>query len=576
MRKSIVFKFFAVISALLAGFLAAASLLFYANLRAAIRSEYDQLNNEALTTLAVYADALLRDLGNISVQLANDSSLIELFCASPGGAEPALVSKVENLVADYSWSREYLGTRFDVYVLGFNGYACSNFYRDKYDLASLAEEPWFERLLAEPDRFVLVDTFRDPAGNGPYQYVFQIAHLVRDHITGENLGVALLNVSEKVLYDCYAQQNTPARTIYLAGGDGRILSAKDKRRIGDAWTELEQARSHNVYRRAVEGTGWELVGLVDPAEVYASITHLRNVGLLICLGLCAVMLAAAHRVASALTRPILALNQKMAQAKSGDLSVRAVVENENEIGQISASFNELVVNMQKLIEDAQREERGKRDMELSFLRAQINPHFIYNTLNSIRFLVEMGRSGEAEEMILSFTKVLRRTLSQPEEFLPLREELDALEDYVRLQSIRYPDRFRVSYRIAPEAGACYIPGFILQPIVENAIFYGTESRQRPCTIRISASLEAGRLRLVVEDDGPGMSPEKARRILKSGGKLNSIGVSNVSERIKLYCGADYGLRVESREGEGTRVEYLLPAAAVEGGGGRAENRGSGR
>ena len=198
---------------------------------------------------------------------------------------------------------------------------------------------------------------------------------------------------------------------------------------------------------------------------------------------------------------------------------------------------------------------------MDFMYAQISSHFIQNTLTSIRFMLEMGRHEEAEEMLFYFSKLLRQTLSHSDEFITLRQELDILSSYVGLQSHRYQNQFEVSYELEDGVQECRVLRLILQPIVENAIFHSVGHTLVHICIR--AYRKEKSLIMVVEDDGIGMSQEVRDNIMKKDVKLNHVGLRNVHERIQLYFGEEYGLTILSQEGKGTKVIFTMPTVGKE-------------
>ncbi|MCL6547651.1 MAG: sensor histidine kinase, partial [Alicyclobacillus sp.] len=230
----------------------------------------------------------------------------------------------------------------------------------------------------------------------------------------------------------------------------------------------------------------------------------------------------------------------------------------------------------RLFNQVEEEGRRKRQAELAALQAQINPHFLYNTLNGVRWLVLMGEEpARVGQVITSLVKLLQNTLGKDEEFHPLAEEIELVKSYLTIQEMRYRDKFKVEYALDAEVMKAPIPRLILQPLVENAIFHGIEPGKRPGTIRIAACKDTGRLRIEVSDDGVGIPSEILSNLFTGDQKprksFSGIGLRNVHERIQLLYGNEYGLRVESERGHGTRIIMLLP----EGGAGdvQAPDRG---
>ncbi|WGX77289.1 histidine kinase [Paraclostridium bifermentans] len=188
----------------------------------------------------------------------------------------------------------------------------------------------------------------------------------------------------------------------------------------------------------------------------------------------------------------------------------------------------------------------------------MNPHFLYNTLSGIRFLVSMNKTEVAEEMLYRFTKLLRSILPRASEMITLEEELENIKNYVELQKMRYPNCFDVEYEFDENIKDYKIPSFILQPIVENAILYSMEKENNKGYIHIKGYSLKDSIRIIIEDNGIGMSKDKLDHVLNKEASINSVGVINVHERIQLNYGQDYGLKIDSLEGKGTKITFILP------------------
>nr|WP_284693953.1 sensor histidine kinase [Paeniclostridium ghonii] len=265
-----------------------------------------------------------------------------------------------------------------------------------------------------------------------------------------------------------------------------------------------------------------------------------------------------YKISVWITKPILKIKDKMEAVMKGDLEVEVEVDRDDEIGQLQRSFNSMVKRLHTSIENIKMYEKQKRVAELSFLQAQINPHFLYNTLSGIRFLVSMDKTEIAEEMLYRFTKLLRSILPRASEMITLEDELGNIKNYVELQKMRYPNCFEVDYEFDEKIKKYKIPSFILQPIVENAILYSMEKENNKGCIHIKGYKIKDGTRIIIEDNGIGMSKDKLDHVLNKEASINSVGVINVHERIQLNYGQNYGLKIESLEGKGTKITFILP------------------
>ena len=419
---------------------------------------------------------------------------------------------------------------------------------------------------------ILVPTARNDDRKGIEQYSFQILFPIRDYISGVDYGILVANASEKLLYDTYKEMQSEGQQFFMVDPAGIIISARDKTLIGKATPEstilAAQDRESGMIRyqngtaliffQRLESTPWYLLQRADTRVVLSAMRRMGlGISLSILLGLGAIVIILRY-FQRKVAQPIAVMNAMMARVAKGDLCVRAEVVSDDEFGSMARAFNSMVSELAKLLDAVRDSERKKRLAELDFLQAQINPHFLHNTLSSIRFSLEMGKHEQAQDLLFHFSRLLRSTLAHSSQFVPLRQELASISDYVELQKIRYKDSFSMYLSIDEDTLDCRIPSFILQPVVENAIFHNETS---PGTnyISLRATLHGDDLILSVSDTGSGMSEEQISQALQPPESLNHLGLHNVHERIRLCYGQDYGLEIHSRHAEGTTVILRLKA-----------------
>ncbi|MNR08312.1 putative sensor-like histidine kinase [compost metagenome] len=219
----------------------------------------------------------------------------------------------------------------------------------------------------------------------------------------------------------------------------------------------------------------------------------------------------------------------------------------------------MVLHLQDLISDLYDEQRRKQKAQFQALQAQINPHFLLNTLNSIKWMALLSGADHISEMITKLGKLLNFTMRNEQEFVTLGEELDYLQVYLSLQEIRYHDQITFTSNIPEELLDCEVLKFTLQPAVENSIIHGN---RLPLLIELQAEEIGGNLHIVMQDNGIGMSIEMIQQVESSlnqpHAKFSGIGIRNVNERIKLHFGMQYGMQISSVEGEGVRLQLVLP------------------
>ena len=219
----------------------------------------------------------------------------------------------------------------------------------------------------------------------------------------------------------------------------------------------------------------------------------------------------------------------------------------------------MVVRIQKLMEKVRQEEITLRKTELKALQAQINPHFLYNTLDAIAWLCEDGRSQDAEDMVTSLAKLFRISISKGHELITIEKEIQHAESYLRIQKFRYKNQFTYHFDVDEECLGYLCNKITLQPIIENAIYHGINRMVDEGEILIEVHQDQDDIILAVEDNGVGMTEEQCQEIMKKErGDRTGIGIKNVNDRIKIYFGEEYGLSITSELDEGTRVTIRMP------------------
>ncbi|MGE7612747.1 MULTISPECIES: sensor histidine kinase [unclassified Paenibacillus] len=316
--------------------------------------------------------------------------------------------------------------------------------------------------------------------------------------------------------------------------------------------------------RTLEQTGWKIVGVAYYDEIVTTKRDLNNflswflAVVILCVIIVSVFLSA--RIA----RPIRKLERTLQQVGEGDLNTRIDVSGAYEVEQLSKRFNLMLQRIRQLMDQIIYEQETKRKGELEVLQSQINPHFLYNTLNSVIRLAERGKTEEVVTMIQSLSKFFRISLSKGNNMITVQEELDHIRHYLVIQSFRFKNKFRYEIIAQDEVLQCQTIKLILQPIVENALYHGIEMMPDEGFISIQAELKDNLVIIRISDNGLGMSKETMKVILTGGSKSMSgsgVGVRNVNERIELYYGREYGLSFESEIEEGTTVTLIFPALA---------------
>ena len=286
-------------------------------------------------------------------------------------------------------------------------------------------------------------------------------------------------------------------------------------------------------------------------------------GLLIAV-LAAVMSIFAFAMSSDILLPIRELSDVAGKIAGGDLAARAKVDSKDEVEELADGFNYMADSLVELLEKVREEEEKRRKTDLRLLQEQINPHFLYNTLDTIVWLIEVNESNQAVDMEITLSDFFRLVLSKGKEFISIQQEEQHIRSYLQIQEKRYHDILDYEISIDPVLYQYEIPKLTLQPLVENALYHGIKYKRSRGNIRVEGSLAGDTIHLCVMDDGVGMGEEEVEALQKEIERPcketeKGFGLANVNERIRMYFGKEYGMKICSEKGQGTKIELIIPA-----------------
>ena len=418
----------------------------------------------------------------------------------------------------------------------------------------------------------------------PTEYIVPIYKKICRSGDLEILGDMVVFVSPSLFFgEEYQYTLDPNTQIYLVDENGQIIYSDDQDCINgtaenavnicdlvdfpihmsDAkQTRTEMADGKLIVYRQSDITELSLVRVIELEKVVREASHFLYMVGALAVVLIVLSFALSLIFSSSFTRPIEEVIKKIQYIAEGNFDYR------HDIGPGGKKFELLYQNLykmendiKKMIEENRRKEKEKRCLELSMLQMQINPHFLYNTLSSIKWMAVFQRAKGIESMVNSLGIVLQASYSKMDEFVTLDEELDILGHYLNIQKIRYQGKIQMNLICKnQQLLSCYVPRFILQPVVENAVFHGIAPKDGEGEIKIIIAEEPGNLKITVEDNGVGMDETVLENVLKrsKGERQGHIGLANVHSRIRLIYGSEYGVHVESLKGKYTKVRIIMP------------------
>ncbi|GAK40560.1 sensor histidine kinase [Paenibacillus urinalis] len=401
--------------------------------------------------------------------------------------------------------------------------------------------------------------------------IFGFGRAIRSWETGEITGILFFEMMGNVLIsELDKVQFGDSGYVVITNDEHQYFYHPDKTLYGQI-SDLELPAQMRQFHSGNKSTlmipekmnnGWYVHGIVPLEELTADSASIRKFTVWIIL--CALLFAIGmgYFVTLKIGNPLVKLSRLMRKGEEGNLSVRSPDVGSNEIGQLGKSFNKMIEQIDILIQQIAREEREKKLAEIRALRYQINPHFLYNTLNSIRWLARLNRTTEVDHTITTLVQLLEGSLARDGVFIRLGEELDLLTKYMIIQNYRYDYEIQLDISCPDELREIPLPRMLLQPIVENAIFHGIAPKDSGGRIEIKVALNEKDLTILIRDDGVGMSSDRLEELLNrdrerfNQGMMN-IGVRHVHQTIQLYYGDNYGVQMRSGIGAGTEVKITL-------------------
>lgn len=449
----------------------------------------------------------------------------------------------------------------------------------------ITKEPWFQYTLDRTENLHFgtpqVQYIFDSNEN-QYRWVISLSRAVEiTQGTATTQGVLLLDIrysSLEQLLDNVTLGN--GGYVYLMSNDGELIY-HPKMQLIDAGQEEENNLTAAGYRdgnyketfhgekrtvivKTVGYTGWKLIGVTPDKGI--SLNSLKTkLFLVFVIAFFLFILGIINAyISSKITNPIQELEKSVNALEAGALDAEVYTGGSYEIRHLGTSIKHMAGQIQVLMEDIVTEHESKRKSEFDTLQSQINPHFLYNTLDIIVWMIENERQSEAVKVVTALARFFRISLSKGKSIITVNDELEHVRNYLMIQEMRYKNKFTYAIESEPEVLKLASLKLMLQPLVENAIYHGMEFMDGEGEILIKAYAEAGDLYFNICDNGLGMTPEQVERLMNSdrqvaSGRGSGIGVKNVNERIHLYFGEQYGLDIQSEPDEGTVIIIHLPA-----------------
>ena len=437
----------------------------------------------------------------------------------------------------------------------------------------LEEQDWFQQTLQTEEniRFGVPQVSRLFVTEGEgYTRMIPMSRVVQMNF-GDHMekGVLLIQLRYSVLQDMLSDIMVGENSyVYLTDEFGNLIYHPYQEQIAKGEIPLVKPKDHKTEQATTIGyTGWNMIAVSGSENISLNNWKSRSFILfLLFFFLNAIMLINFY-ISKKVTEPMKRLERAVKKIEAGDLDTKIEASGVYEIQTLSDAIETMEKNLKQLMEDIVSEHEAKRKSDLMVLQNQINPHFLYNTLDIIVWMVENEKSDDAVRAVTALARFFRISLSKGRTIIPVADEIEHVRNYLMIQNMRYKNKFSYTFCVDEKTKRLGTIKLVLQPLVENAIYHAMEFMDDDGELVVGTRIEEDTLILWVKDNGCGMTQDKVDALLsgtvQETGRGSGVGVRNVTERIQLLFGEAYGLRIYSEPDEGTTVEVYIPAISYE-------------
>jgi two-component system sensor histidine kinase YesM len=422
---------------------------------------------------------------------------------------------------------------------------------------------------------------KDPFFSGQQRVLSFVVSGIHERLSTEHLNVfVIVNIKERELLNLINQESTPNSRDYF------FINSKGEEIIRTEWSTSHTLEKESSFLEQVTAASqgsffhffnkanylvnftkldiaddWILIGVRSKDQLLQQVNSIKRTTLYVILGFVLTSWLLSNKLTALLLKPLFRLQGLMRKVEDNQLSVRFESKFNDEVAQVGSQFNRMLDEINVLIENVKNSETGKRKAEMKALTAQMEPHFLYNTLNTIYCKSVLGENNDVNEMILALSQMFQLGLSGGKDLIPLEDELDHVKQYCAIQQKCYEGLFEYTIEVEDDSLlACYVPKILIQPLVENSILHGFKDVTSGGEIHIRVSRDMNQMmHLVIEDNGKGMDTAKTRTgMSQAGDSKKGYALRNIMNRLQLYYGNGASMELSNQQSGGSRIELGIP------------------
>ncbi len=555
--------------------------LSYKNSEMIIKENSTDYSRDIMNMIKLRLDDFFNNLDTISQDLLYETKIYEALKSSKLVEDPVSIFEYENSVNSHL-KRVVISRREIRSICIFSSDGKTYYADDNSQAAGSRSDMPYKEMLDKARKSKGKTLIHIEANDGKVENIYLVRQ-INDTDNFNELGLMVMRVNKEMLDKVYQGLTGELRNIAILSQKNDLITCRDyddydafsevikKGTVNGSGYSIDKNKGIFIAYSTLERTGWKTVAYVTADQMYKDANSLRNRIILICV-LCVLVLSAITTIiAFDFVNPVNKLVDGMKQVQAGEENVAIQIDREDELGFLSKTFNEMSAEIHYLVNCVYREQLTRKEAELKALQSQINPHFLFNTLEAINWLAQMNNVPEISNTVSDLSDLMEASIGRDESLISIREEFTYTEKYISLQKRRFGDRIEFIKNIQPDVENIEIPRLLIQPLIENAVYHGIEGIRGKGVITLSAEKDNECVRIGVMDNGIGMGVEELRSLnerlsmdndtyfkMLGESKKRRIGIENVNRRIKLRYGEKYGLKIESEEGKFTKAIVTIP------------------
>lgn len=558
--------------------------LSYKNSETIINENSKNYSRDILNMIQLRLGDYIENLSKISQDLLYEDKIYDVLKRSNGNEDPLRRYELENTVNSHL--KMVVISRPEIRALCIYANNGRIYYQDDNAReAGVKEEiPYYEMM--EDARMKKGKPYLHIVSEKKMAKDIYLVRQINDRDTFEELGFLIMHIKKELLDEVYQGLTGNLRNISIMSPDMELIASRDyadmavysgilsERINGDSGEMIDDKSGIFISYATFENTGWKIVTYAALSELYRDADKLRRNIIMLCIIVVLALSVLSLFMAVDIVKPINRLVNAMKKVQAGESNVQIQDDRGDELGFLNKAFNEMSGEINHLVNWVYREQLTRKDAELKALQSQINPHFLFNTLEAINWLAQLNNIPEISSTVSDLSDLMEASIGRGDRLITVKEEFTYADKYISLQKRRFGDRIELVKNVQPEVEGIKIPRLLIQPLVENAVYHGLERIRGKGVITLNASKTGDCITIEVIDNGAGMGKDELEKLNRRlamdndtyfrtlGEEKNaSVGIENVNRRIKLFYGENYGLKIDSEEGGFTRISVTIPFRA---------------